>query len=205
ALTAGSALVSPQPGTTRDYLVRALDLGGVRVELIDTAGWQAAAGEIDRQSQDLGGEQARGADLRLVCVEAGRGPDDSERAALATPARPPAVGVATKADLAIPAAGLLATSAVTGAGLEELRMVIAERAREQRQAPLAPSLSRCRHHVEKCLDHLKRAQGAVLFDDPPEVLALEVRGALDELGAVVGAVYTDDLLDRIFSRFCIGK
>ena len=45
----------------------------------------------------------------------------------------------------------------------------------------------------------------MLFDDPPEVLALELRARLDELGAIVGAVYTDDLLDRIFSRFCIGK
>jgi tRNA modification GTPase len=44
-----------------------------------------------------------------------------------------------------------------------------------------------------------------LFEEPPELLAVELRGALDELGAMVGAVYTDDLLDRIFSRFCIGK
>ena len=45
----------------------------------------------------------------------------------------------------------------------------------------------------------------VLFGEPPELVALELRGALDELGEMVGAVYTDDLLDRIFSRFCIGK
>jgi tRNA modification GTPase len=52
---------------------------------------------------------------------------------------------------------------------------------------------------------LRTAHNTVLFDDPPEVLALELRSALEELGAVVGAVYTDDLLDRIFTRFCIGK
>jgi tRNA modification GTPase len=52
---------------------------------------------------------------------------------------------------------------------------------------------------------LRRAHGAVLFQEPSEHLALELRGALDELGTLVGAVYTDDLLDRIFSRFCIGK
>jgi tRNA modification GTPase len=45
----------------------------------------------------------------------------------------------------------------------------------------------------------------VLFEEPPELLALEIRGALDQLGEMVGAVYTDDLLERIFSRFCIGK
>ena len=55
------------------------------------------------------------------------------------------------------------------------------------------------------LEHLRRAHAIVLFEEPPELLALELRGALDELGEMVGAVYTDDLLDRIFSRFCIGK
>ncbi|MFO0808933.1 MAG: hypothetical protein U0746_09945 [Gemmataceae bacterium] len=70
---------------------------------------------------------------------------------------------------------------------------------------MAPSLSRCRHHVEACLTHLRAAHQIALFDDPPEILAAELRAALEELGAMVGAVYTDDLLDRIFSRFCIGK
>ena len=72
-------------------------------------------------------------------------------------------------------------------------------------AALAPSLSRCRHHVEACLSHLRTAHNAALFDDPPELLALELRRALEQLGEMVGAVYTDDLLDRMFSRFCIGK
>jgi tRNA modification GTPase len=55
------------------------------------------------------------------------------------------------------------------------------------------------------LDHLRQAHSIVLFQEPAELLALELRGALDELGEMVGAVYSDDLLDRIFSRFCIGK
>jgi tRNA modification GTPase len=113
--------------------------------------------------------------------------------------------VATQCDLAIPPLGRLATSAVTGQGLDDLRELLAERAQAKREPPLAPSLSRCRHYVEACLEHLRKAHNIVLFDDPPEVLALELRGALEELGAIVGAVYTDDLLDRIFSRFCIGK
>ena len=60
-------------------------------------------------------------------------------------------------------------------------------------------------HVTACLGHLRRAHQMVLFEEPAELLALEVRGALDQIGEMVGAVYTDDLLDRIFSRFCIGK
>jgi tRNA modification GTPase len=204
ALAGGSALVSPEPGTTRDYLTRTLDLGGIKVELVDTAGWQEAADAIAEQAQALGRSQARAADLMLLCVEAGRPMEEAE-AALLRQEEPPALGVATKCDLAPPLPGLLPTSAVTGAGLDELRELLAERARRRAQPPLAPSLSRCRHHVAACLEHLRRAHATVLFQEPAELLALELRGGLDQLGEMVGAVYTDDLLDRIFSRFCIGK
>ena len=119
--------------------------------------------------------------------------------------RPPVLGVATKCDLANPPAGLLAVSAVNGEGLAARREALAERVRSRRQPALASSLSRCRGHIEACLACLRRAHAVVLYEDPAELLALELRGALEQLGEMVGAVYTDDLLDRIFSRFCIGK
>ena len=117
------------------------------------------------------------------------------------------VPVATKADLApaVSRAGLLETSTRTGAGLEALRAWLAHEVRRHGHAAQVPSLSRCRHHVERCVQHLRQAHAIVITDAMPELLALEIRFALDELGAMVGAVYTDDLLDRIFSRFCIGK
>jgi tRNA modification GTPase len=59
--------------------------------------------------------------------------------------------------------------------------------------------------VHRCLEHLRRGHAIALFEDPPELLALELRESLDQLGEMVGAVYSDDLLDRIFSRFCMGK
>jgi tRNA modification GTPase len=199
------ALVSPVPGTTRDYLVKRLDLNGIAVELVDTAGRQPALDLIDAQAQDLGRTAAERADLLLVCVPAGAEPRADDLRSLADPAGPPAVALAAQCDRAAALPGWLATSAITGQGLEELRALLAERARARREPPLAPSLSRCRHHVEACLEHLRKAHNVVLFDDPPELLALELRAALDELGAIVGAVYTDDLLDRIFGRFCMGK
>ncbi len=205
ALASGpAALVSPEAGTTRDYLVRRLDLGGAAVELIDTAGWHPARAGIDEQAQLLGREQADAADLVLLCLEAGRALSDDE-AALGPRAGVPVVRLATRCDLTAPPPGLLATSAVTRAGLDDLRVLLAERARAHARPALAPSLSRCRHHVEACLAHLRQAHSFVLHDEPPELLALELRLALDQLGEMVGAVYTDDLLDRIFSRFCIGK
>jgi tRNA modification GTPase len=204
ALAGGAALVSPQPGTTRDYLVQSLELSGVAVEMIDTPGWQEGSDTIVSQAQALGREQAERADLLLLCLEAGVAVGPEEEALLAQE-QPPVVAVATKCDLAAAPAGLLATSAVTGAGVESLRGLLAERARGRAQPALAPSLARCRHHVASCLEQLRRAHSIVLFEDPPELLALELRGALEQLGEMVGAVYTDDLLDRIFSRFCIGK
>jgi tRNA modification GTPase len=204
ALSGGAALVSPQPGTTRDYLLRRLDIHGMTLELVDTAGWQDGGDGIAVQAQGLGREQGTQADVLLLCLEAGQVPGGEERNLLARSGGH-VLGVATKCDQGTPLPGLIATSAVTGAGLDELRSTLAERVRRRSEAPLAPSLSRCRHHVQACLKHLRSAHEMTLFEEPPELLALELRGALDELGAMVGAVYTDDLLDRIFSRFCIGK
>jgi tRNA modification GTPase len=198
------ALVSAIPGTTRDYLVKRLEIDGATIELADTAGWQLESDSIESQAQALGRNQARLADMLLICIESGRPMTSRETGMLADRDRP-TLGIATKCDLAEPAPGLLATSAATGVGLSELKSKIVARVRARGNPALAPSLSRCRHHVDAGLEHLRRAHAAVLFSDPPEVLALELRGALDELGAMVGAVYTDDLLDRIFSRFCIGK
>jgi tRNA modification GTPase len=204
ALTSGAALVSEIPGTTRDYLVQTVDVGGTAVELVDTPGWQAAMGAIEAQAQALGREQQRGADLVLLCVAAGESPSEEETALLSRPS-PPVLRVATKCDLAKGAEGWLATSAVRKSGLEALRAELGARARERVQPALAPSVSRCQHHVARCLEHLRRAHAIVLDEDPPELLALELRETLEQLGEMVGAVYTDDLLDRIFSRFCIGK
>ncbi len=204
ALAGATALVSPQPGTTRDYLVKRLDVGGVRVELIDTPGWQTETGIIETQAQALAREQTEQADLLLLCLEAGQELLPEEQSMIQK-AHPPVVALSTKSDQATPHTDLLATSAHTGVGIESLRTLLAERARQQKQSALAPSLSRCRHHVESCLEQLRRAHSIVLFGDPPELLALELRGALEQRGEMVGTVYTDDLLDRIFSRFCLGK
>jgi tRNA modification GTPase len=199
-----AALVSAAPGTTRDYLVHPLAFADVTVELIDTAGRQPAHGSIENQAQVLGQGQAEQADLVLHCIDAQCPPDASEAEALSASSES-VIGVATKCDLAPPPVGLLPTSAPTGLGVKALRELLAERARAHVHPGLAPSLSRCRHHVDASLVHLRQAHAAVLYQDPAEVLALELRGAIDQLGEMVGAIYTDDLLDRIFSRFCIGK
>jgi tRNA modification GTPase len=196
-----AAIVSPVAGTTRDYVTRTVTLQGTNVELIDTAGWQDANDTIEQQAQRLSRELAASADLVLWCVEATAWRGEPRQ----RPNVESATIVITKSDLREVDAEHPITSARTGRGVMDLRRCLAEKAKSSRTPALAPSLSRCRHHVEKGLTHLRAAHHAVLFDDPAELLALELRLALDQVGEMVGAVYTDDLLDRIFSRFCIGK
>ena len=192
-----AALVSAEAGTTRDYLEKSVSFDGVALQLVDTAGRHATESAIEEAAQRLGHEQSQRADLILWCSPC----DDADE-----PAAPSnGLRIATKADLASAPAGWLATSVATGAGLADLRRRLAEQVRTSGHAALAPSLSRCRHHVEACLQRLRHAHRIVLDEEMPELLALELRLALEELGAMVGAVYTDDLLDRIFTRFCIGK
>jgi tRNA modification GTPase len=200
-----SALVSAQPGTTRDYLVHRLTWEEITIELIDTAGWQVATGMIETQSQALGREQSQNADLLVVCLEAGGPGQEQEMAILENKNGRGAIAIATKCDLAPAPPDRLATSAITGQGINELKKILIEFARKRASPGPAPSLSRCRHHVDAALEHLRQSHGIVLHEEPPEMLALELRLALEHLGEMTGAVYTDELLDRIFSRFCIGK
>lgn len=190
-----AALVSERAGTTRDYLAHALELDGHALELIDTAGRQTATDTIEAQAQALGGEQAERADLVLVCVPAGSQPPASvpRNAAL----------LRTKADLA--AVTGLSVSVRTPDGLAPLRAFLKERAAAFARPALAPSQSRCRHHIDAAIADLRAAHKHAVFGDPPELLALALRQALDQIGEMAGTVYTNDLLDRIFSRFCIGK
>ncbi len=208
-----SALVSNIPGTTRDYLSRRIEMEGCWIELVDTAGFHPSGNGIEHQAQELGKEQIERADLVLLCVEAGQDLSSTEDKLIQQ--KPEKILlVITKCDLHPGKTGAgsfslktatLKTSSTTGQGLSQLRQVLADRARSHSRPALAPSLSRCRNHVESCLECLRRAHFLVLEEDPPELVALEIRGALDQLGEMVGAIYTDDLLDRIFSRFCIGK
>lgn len=199
-----AALVSPQAGTTRDYLLKTLLLDGISVELIDTPGWSDAASPIEVQAQRLGGEQTGAADIVLWCVELG-GSFEGDMADRLARTASRVIRVHTKCDLAGESLLGIASSAVEPCGVEDLRAALAEAAASLVHPPLAPSQSRCRHHLDAGIRDLQQAHRHVLFDDPAELTALALRGALTQLGEMVGAIYTNDLLDRIFSRFCIGK
>lgn len=199
------AIVSPVAGTTRDYLEAPCDCDGLVVDLVDTAGSEPAQGPIEGRAQAARDAQSAAADLRLECRWADLGPPGA-----AGPADDrPGLAVWTKADASGPPgpAGLLITSASTGLGIAELRSAIARAIRSEDTAAGLPAgtAARCGESLRAAGQALGTAAETLRSGGGDELVALDLRQALDDLGRIVGAVLTDDLLDRIFRRFCIGK
>ena len=203
----GSArtLVTEIPGTTRDAVEAHTDFLGWPVRLADTAGLWNAPQEIDRLGIEVSHRYLAAADLVLLCVESGRELAPDERAIAA--ARPTLV-VRTKTDLANAGEGL-GVSVVTGLGLGELRRAAAERVFADRLglADLEPALTHARHRTALC-----RAQDALAQAIPQlglrgdSVLASHhVREATSALDELLGAVDIEEVLDRVFASFCVGK
>ena len=199
------ALVSPQAGTTRDYLSALCDCGG-------------PDRRADRHRRGRARASARSRPGRRPSAPSRRpAPTSGSSAIRSTPARatlgrararsPPRL--ATKCDLAPPAPSSesLPTSAQTGAGLGELRAAIAAALQERASdgESTTGTGARCRESLALASQALHAASETLLERGGDELVALDLRQAVDELGKVVGAVVTDDILDRIFRRFCIGK
>jgi tRNA modification GTPase len=208
------ALVSPQAGTTRDYLSAKIYCSGVEIELIDTAGINAdsSASAIDHAAQHAAKGQHRHADIRVLCLDATRPTNDWEQRQLA---QEKLLVAWTKCDLIsqypTPAQlrngiGIL-TSSRRGDGLVELKTAMADTLLMEPGDfhAVAGTAVRARDSIRLAAEAITQARQFAKSNAGEELIAAELRAALEELGKVVGAIYTDDLLDRIFSRFCIGK
>jgi len=209
------ALVSPTAGTTRDYLSAQLDLNGLTIELIDTAGWDDIRGVVEQRAQHLRDLQTRRADLVIWCTAAQLGESDKQlndslRQEVGAQCRL-VMDIRTFADLESCEAApddALQVSGLTGdqipALLHEVRTKLtAEHA--NRDELLGSTGARCRESLAKCVRGLTAAADAVRQGAGDEIVSLEIRQSLTELSTVMGEVYTDDILDHIFSSFCIGK
>ncbi len=205
-----TALVSETAGTTRDYLSGEATLDGVLVELIDTAGEMPATDGIAREAQQRRADQIERADLVLWCHAADQVSGPPARAGAVT-ARERLLTICTKCDLTgtgTLSAAPLSVSAHTRAGVSELIAAIAARlsaSTGDEQQLLGTTAARSFDALTRARLALDRALAIARRESDQELLAIEVREALDELGTIAGEVYTDDILDRIFSRFCIGK
>ena len=203
------ALVSPVAGTTRDYLTADVTWNGSRWQLIDTAGWDTAADPIVAAMQSLRAGQMSQADLVVWCTAADLSLDECHHdGELQRQLFGSVLRIVTKADCGS-VTDRLAVSARTCSGLTVLNDRIAAELSGATSAArqwIGSTAARCQESLRTAAESLHRAVAVASNRTAgDELIAVELRSALDHLGAIVGAVYTDDLLDRIFSKFCIGK
>jgi tRNA modification GTPase len=206
------AIVTAVPGTTRDTIRQAVQIEGVPLHLVDTAGLRDTADEVERLGIARTWSEIERADLLVLIVDARAGVTPADEAIVERlPARLPRVVVHNKSDLSGDAARVgtqggattVHLSAKTGAGVDLLQSHLLERAGWQ-PAEESPFVARERHLValRRAAEHLEAAAGQA---KATELLAEELRLAQDQLSEVTGEFTADDLLGEIFGRFCIGK
>jgi tRNA modification GTPase len=212
------AIVTPIPGTTRDRVSETIQIEGVPLHVVDTAGLrddEHAADEVERIGIGRSWQAIGEADAVIFLHDLTRRGETAYEAAEAyiaerLPAGLPRLEVYNKADAAdakAPPDTAIVISARSGAGLDHLRRELLQRAGWQ-TAPEGVFIARARHvqalratgaHLARAREHASRRDGAL------DLLAEELRLAHEALGAITGAFTADDLLGEIFSQFCIGK
>ncbi len=202
------AIVTAMPGTTRDLVTETVAIGGIPVKLVDTAGIRRALDEAESIGIQKSMEALADADLVLVVFDASQQASDEDERLLAQTRQRTAIVVLNKADLGQRDGIGLRTSAITGEGIAELRAAILQHvAGESASNAESGFLTNARHQslVRDSLMGLDRAEMAVRNKIPHEMILLDLYGGLRPLDEITGATTNDDILNLIFSRFCIGK
>jgi tRNA modification GTPase len=223
------AIVTANPGTTRDLVSETVAIGGIPIKLVDTAGIRKALDEAESIGIRKSMEALADADLVLVVMDGSQQTIGEDRELLRQAERRPAIVVENKCDLRARAAPTsrkssetlrmrseqewgtpisVCTSALTGEGIAELRSEILRHiGGEAGTQAEAGFLTDVRHQqlVQESLASLAAAKGAVEGRVPHEMLLLDLYNALRPLDTITGATTTDDILNLIFSTFCIGK
>lgn len=209
------AIVSPQPGTTRDTIEETANIRGIPVVFVDTAGWREAEDVVEQEGVRRSESAAREAELVLHVLDASVAGGEGDGPELARFASAKRLLVLNKSDLParleLPAGlegGAVRVSSLTGAGIEELKAAIRARVWSGGVgAEMLEVMINARHQeaLRRAREALDRAIAALGEGVTLELVASDLRLAVQAVGEVVGQTATDDLLDRIFSTFCIGK
>ncbi|MBW7908251.1 MAG: tRNA uridine-5-carboxymethylaminomethyl(34) synthesis GTPase MnmE [Kiritimatiellae bacterium] len=205
------AIVSDQPGTTRDTIEETLVLGGYPLILVDTAGIRETACGVEREGIRRTEQELAEADICLYLIEAEKGPDPEDRALLAKLDPRKTIVVANKSDKTVSiCAADVCVSSLTGDGLGSLRAELVRRLDTGAPHSIQHASISTRHKSLLAAAREDAAAALVGLRDassarPLDLIAAQLRDALEDLGLITGRVYHDALLDTIFSRFCIGK
>lgn len=212
------AIVTDEPGTTRDALVASVELGGFPFRLVDTAGLREAGERVERIGIEVTRRYLERADVVLLCVGCGSDATGSEEEFVAGLVRTPVVWVWTKCDLADAVGGptnaqqtacTVRVSVRTGEGLDEIKRVLRDLVYSGvvTASPEVPVITRSRHRrgLETARAEVEAFRGALEGGLPAEVAAAHLRPAESALEEILGAISTDDVLDVVFAEFCVGK
>lgn len=194
------AIVDAMPGTTRDFVEAQVVWDGIEVTLIDTAGERQGQSRIENRGVELGRERAAQADIELVVVPASETvPEISGRQLL----------VMSKCDLGAPKHSQgLRTSVTNGVGVTELRAAILQKvvgAPSESADGIVVTSERQRRRLEEAAIGLSTAGRQILADAPAELIVVDLRSSLHSLAEITGEEVGDEMLDELFSRFCVGK
>jgi tRNA modification GTPase len=208
------AIVAEVPGTTRDTIEEHLDIKGLPLTVVDTAGIRQAHGMVEEEGVRRSLRALEEADLVLAVLDASEPLHEEDVKVIEKVRDRNSILVMNKIDLGAAPNGpaphglrVVEVSAKTGEGLEALRDAVfdsAVRSTGGREDGVMVTNIRHKVSLDAASGRLRAALSA-LGREPLEIAAVELREALDRLGEIVGAVTTDDILDRIFSGFCIGK
>jgi tRNA modification GTPase len=207
------AIVTASPGTTRDLVSETVAIGGIPVRLVDTAGIRRALDEAETMGIRKSLEALADADLVLVVVDSSQPPVPEDRDLLAQVAGRPAIVVANKSDLAADnletgALPHIRTSALTGEGISQLRAEILRHVGGDSGTQIETGfLTNLRHQerVKDAITALDASHAAVQNRVPHEMVLMDLYNVLRALDEITGATTTDDILNLIFSTFCVGK
>ena len=206
------AIVTELPGTTRDAIEAVVEVDGFPFRLVDTAGLRGASERVERLGIEVARRYLAGADLVLYCREAGRAATEQEGRFLEELAAP-VVRVRTKWDLAeahdVPEDGEVAVSVKTGGGLDVLKRQLGRHVFrgvvENRDEVPVVTRKRQADLLGLARDEVEAFREALAGGIPPEVASAHLKSAESALEEILGVIATDDVLDRVFRDFCIGK
>jgi len=203
------AIVTEVPGTTRDAVEAHAVLEGFPFRLVDTAGLRESADRVERLGIEVSRKYLAAADLVLFCRDAGCEMRDPGSQEFLASCRAPVIDVVTKIDLTARPPDRLGVSVVTGEGLADLRRKLAEVAYGRLLAlgDVEPVVTRARHRgaLERALEEVDAFHTARESGLDAAVAATHLRAAVGALDDLIGVVTPDDVLDRVFASFCVGK
>lgn len=213
------AIVTEIPGTTRDIIEEYVNIGGIPIKVVDTAGIRATADVVERIGVARAREAVAQADLVLLLLDASAplAPEDKEVMSLL--AGRPAIVLVNKTDLPaiidmaevlryVPDKPVIRISALEGTGVEQLEKAIVEMVYSGGVSQAEGAfVNNVRHSriLEEARDSLAAAVATADAGMPPDCIVVDLRAAWEKLGEVIGETVGEDIIDQIFTQFCLGK